>query len=172
MALSKIDVANMLTGTVPQGNVANASLGAVTALPGAIATGKVLQVVRDDTNSQTSTTSSSYVATNLNVNITPSSTSSKIFVIVSGFIDQEAANRAARITIFRDSTNISSTELTLNYSTVRILTPFTIHKLDSPSSTSQINYKLYLKSGSGGDQVSFNNDSSTRSQITAFEIAG
>ena len=44
MALSKIDAANFLTGTIPQGNVANASLGAVTSLPGAIATGKVLQV--------------------------------------------------------------------------------------------------------------------------------
>ena len=36
MALSKIDVANMLTGTIPQGNVANASLNAVTDLPAAV----------------------------------------------------------------------------------------------------------------------------------------
>ena len=45
MALSKVDAANFLTGTIPQGNVANASLNAVTALPAAIPTGKVLQVV-------------------------------------------------------------------------------------------------------------------------------
>ena len=45
MALSKIDVANFLDGTIPQGNVANASLGAVTALPAGVG-GKVLQVVR------------------------------------------------------------------------------------------------------------------------------
>jgi hypothetical protein len=37
MALSKIDAANFLTGTIPQGNVANASLGAVTALPAGVA---------------------------------------------------------------------------------------------------------------------------------------
>lgn len=36
MALSKIDVANFLDGTIPQGNVANASLGAVTALPAGV----------------------------------------------------------------------------------------------------------------------------------------
>ena len=45
MALSKVDAANFLTGTIPQGNVANASLNAVTALPAAIPTGKVLQEV-------------------------------------------------------------------------------------------------------------------------------
>jgi len=44
MALSKIDAANFLTGTIPQGNVANASLSAVTALPAGVG-GKVLQVV-------------------------------------------------------------------------------------------------------------------------------
>ena len=36
MALSKIDAANFLTGTIPQGNVANASLGAVTSLPSGV----------------------------------------------------------------------------------------------------------------------------------------
>jgi len=36
MALSKIDAANFLDGTIPQGNVANASLGAVTDLPAAV----------------------------------------------------------------------------------------------------------------------------------------
>ena len=60
MALSKIDAANFLTGTIPQGNVANASLGAVTALPGAIATGKVLQVVTALDGTNRSTTSQTF----------------------------------------------------------------------------------------------------------------
>jgi hypothetical protein len=42
MALSKIDVANFLDGTIPQGNVANASLGAVTSLPAAIDVGSMI----------------------------------------------------------------------------------------------------------------------------------
>ena len=83
MALSKIDAANFLTGTIPQGNVANASLGAVTALPAAIATGKVLQVVEAEITSQISTTSNSYTDTGLNANITPSSTSNKVLVMVT-----------------------------------------------------------------------------------------
>ena len=53
MALSKIDVANFLDGTIPQGNVANKSLGAVTwTLPAAISTGKILQVVQGTTSTE------------------------------------------------------------------------------------------------------------------------
>ena len=37
MALSKIDAANFLTGTIPSTNVANASLSSVTALPAGVA---------------------------------------------------------------------------------------------------------------------------------------
>ena len=36
MALSKVDAANFLTGTIPSGNVANASLNSVTALPSGV----------------------------------------------------------------------------------------------------------------------------------------
>ena len=41
MAITRLGGANAITGTIPQGNIANASLGAVTALPAAIPTGKV-----------------------------------------------------------------------------------------------------------------------------------
>ena len=83
MALSKIDAANFLTGTIPQGNVANASLGAVTALPGAIATGKVLQVVQswDDQTSSSSSTYADVFASDLS--ITLSSTSNKVLIIAN-----------------------------------------------------------------------------------------
>ena len=39
MALTRLGGANAISGTIPQGNIANASLGAVTALPAAIPTG-------------------------------------------------------------------------------------------------------------------------------------
>tara|TARA_R100001126_G_C4822694_1_gene147530 strand:- start:24 stop:683 length:660 start_codon:yes stop_codon:yes gene_type:complete len=53
MALSKIDVANFLDGTIPQGNVANASLGAVTALPVAIPTGSWIKLAETNVTSAT-----------------------------------------------------------------------------------------------------------------------
>jgi len=66
-----------LTGALPA--ISGASL---TNLPGG---GKVLQVVQGSINtSNLSTTSTSYVAGNATVSITPSSTSSKILVIATG----------------------------------------------------------------------------------------
>ena len=83
MALSKIDAANFLTGTIPQGNVANASLGAVTTLPAAIATGKILQAVsttKTDTYSESlsARAEGSSNITGLEATITPTSASSKL----------------------------------------------------------------------------------------------
>ena len=59
MAITRLGGANAITGTIPQGNIANASLGAVTALPAAISTGKVLQVLTITVNSAETTNSNS-----------------------------------------------------------------------------------------------------------------
>ena len=57
MALSKIDAANFLEGTIPDTNINNASLDNVTGLPAGVG-GKVLQVVSAaTTTSSTSATS-------------------------------------------------------------------------------------------------------------------
>jgi len=61
----------------------NNSLSSVTSLPAGVG-GKVLQVKQDEYPTQQSTTSTSYVDIGgLSVAITPSSTSSKIFVIAT-----------------------------------------------------------------------------------------
>jgi hypothetical protein len=130
-----------------------------------------LQVVTATSTTQTSTTSTSYVATGLSINITPSATSSKIFVIATSFIDSEGTGVVPRVTLYRDTTELQN-GLALNYSSAgRVITPVTLMKLDSPSSTSQLNYKIYLKS-SDGNTVSFNADATTTGQIVAMEIAG
>ena len=60
----------------------NNTISAITALPAAITTGKVLQVVSTTKSDVTSSTSTSYAdITGMAVSITPSSTSSKILVI-------------------------------------------------------------------------------------------
>jgi hypothetical protein len=46
MALTRLGGANAITGTIPQGNIANASLGAVTALPTGLVSGTIEQVVQ------------------------------------------------------------------------------------------------------------------------------
>ena len=73
MAITRLGGANAITGTIPQGNIANASLGAVTALPAAIPTGKILQVSSFvETSSGQTVSSSSYIdLTGVTLNITP-----------------------------------------------------------------------------------------------------
>jgi hypothetical protein len=61
----------------------NNTISAITALPAAITTGKVLQVVTATDDTERTTTSTSFVTASntLSVAITPSATSSKVFVI-------------------------------------------------------------------------------------------
>tara|TARA_R100000278_G_scaffold122376_1_gene108369 strand:- start:233 stop:706 length:474 start_codon:yes stop_codon:yes gene_type:complete len=123
----------------------NNSLSSVTSLPAAISTGKVLQAVTgNQITSGVNTTSGSYVDSGLYVNITPSSTSSKILVSANFNARQDTANGGTVSTIYRDSTTLSSSG-TITYSAGGNIHDTTfIQHLDSPSTTSQIAYKLYF----------------------------
>ena len=81
MALSKIDAANFLTGTIPDTNINNASLDNVTGLPAGVG-GKVLQVVRTynaDTG-HIATSNTSFTASGIQATITPTASSNLIIV--------------------------------------------------------------------------------------------
>ena len=107
MAITRLGGANAITGTLPAANINDTSIGNITALPAAIATGKVLQVVTATDSTNRSTTSTSYVtgSSTLSVDITPSSTSSKVLIHLSCML--YVASSFARLTIFRDSTDLS-----------------------------------------------------------------
>ena len=115
MALTRLNGINAITGTIPQGNIANASLGAVTALPTGLG-GKVLQVVQATDGTEKSTTNTSFQDTSLSVNITPSSTSNKILIIGSLRIKSETASGGVNadvvaLALFADSSNIFEVEV-------------------------------------------------------------
>jgi hypothetical protein len=175
MALSKIDAANFLDGTLPDTNINNASLDNVTGLPAGVG-GKVLQVVTATDTTQRNTTSTSFVTASntLSVNITPSSSSNKIFLTTTFASYNNNTGKSMGATIFRDSTDIGNGTWGLlnRYDdtgrTIGASTALTV--LDSPSSTSEITYQVYFKTESGGNAY-FNYDG-TKSSITAFEIAG
>ncbi len=136
--------------------------------------GKVLQVVEGTTTTQTSTTSTSYVASDLSVTITPSATSSKILVTASAPInanDTTSADIGGAWTIYRDSTDLISnggdtfySSLAQNYAGLMML-----QKLDSPNSTSALVYKVYLKSTQSGTTMK-NCHNNSMGVITAVEI--
>ena len=149
----------------------NSSLSAVSALPAAIPTGSVLKVVSNFTRADTSTSNTAFEATGLSASITPSSTSSEVFVIVSApswYID----GNKAHATVFRDSTNIgdASVGLMTIYNSATY-SPSTMQVMDAPSSTSSLTYSVHFRCPSG-DTSYISHPSYGHLTITLMEIAG
>ena len=182
MAITRLGGANAISGTIPQGNIANASLGAVTALPAAISTGSVLQVVQAiTTTAVTHVSDGAQVDTGLTASITPSATSSKILVLISQNNKVTRTSAVAlmnyQLRLFRDSTNIEFWEnvcaMPINTADSLYGSNHAYHYEDSPSSTSSLTYKTTgrIVSSGGGRTMKFQ-DGSAPSTITLMEIAG
>ena len=155
-------------------------------------TGSVLQVIQTVKTDSSIISSSSF--TNipvLSVAITPSSTSSKIYVSYS--VQVSAYTKTVQLRILRDSTAIgisdavgSRTRATQaqffqNSDANHQACPMSCSFLDAPSSTSELTYKIQVKSQdgaavyfnrSGNDADNGNWSVRTTSQITVMEIQG
>ena len=108
--------------------------------------GKILQVVSSSTQTQSNTTSSTFQATALTANITPSATSSKILILVS--YSHYANNGDSRVTIYRDSTNLfDSTKGKFSFASTDVV--LSDSTLDSPNTTSQVTYTVYHNASAG-----------------------
>ena len=177
MALTKI-----LEGGIADDAVGNTKLdlsenyaftGTVTGAGG----GKVLQAVSSGiVNSSFSTTSGSYQTTSCDVNITPSSTSSKILVFanVTGYyIYGGGTDHGGSGAIYRASTELYGSNKRFGYQrdtssgSLEIAIPCVLQHLDSPSTTSQITYGIYMSAHAGGTVWTNNHDRS----IIALEIS-
>ena len=194
------DVASSkITGTITPSDttVTTAKIvdGAVTAAKLASGTGgKILQVLSTAKTNTFSSTSTSYTdITGYSVAITPSSTSSKIFI--QGFLSV-AVNAwntyGAFFQLVRGGTNIltssgSSANGSFSYSheasseiaSKKGMSPAGFCFLDSPSSTSEITYKVQGKTSSGTNgefYINYNGSGGVNytatSVITVMEIAG
>ena len=176
-----INLASNVTGTLPAANVANSTLDNVTALPAAIPTGSVLQVIQAiTTTAVTHTSDGGQVDTGLTASITPSATSSKILVLISQSNKVErggATSLEYDLRLFRDSTevekwtNVCAEDVTNDAKFYG--SNHAYHFQDSPSSTSSITFKTtgQIVSSGGGRTVAFQN-SSAPSTMTLMEIAG
>jgi len=132
--------------------------------------GKIGQIVTAvyDTDSQ-STSSSSFVQIGPSLSITPSATSSKIFVQVHGGSVYTASDKNGKFSIYRNSTNLGNTNGFYAHFANQsyLLSGISMSVLDSPSSTSSITYATYVRTSSG--PVIFQ-DNTTRTVITAMEV--
>jgi hypothetical protein len=156
----------------------NNTISAITALPNGIVSsdalasgvgGKVLQVVTNATNGTTQTSSTSFVDTSLTANITPSSTSNKILILVSA--NCEANNTTAYVTVARGGTNIGSSGGFAITQVANSSIPAHHSYYDSPSSTSSLTYTVQIRNNDGGNTMTFNSQN-PKSSITLMEIAG
>lgn len=132
--------------------------------------GQVLQVVNATTSTNSSTTSTSFVATNLTATITPKFSNSKILVIVNG-VGWCGLTAYAYYTIARGTTVLSSgsSGLSAIYNNDGA-TPISMSFLDSPSTTSPVSYSAYFKRGASGTAFFVEGTNGT-GVITLMEIA-
>ena len=158
-------------------SVSGASLTGTQNIPKAtLPTGSVLQVVQGTYTGQVTTTSTSFVTTNLTASITPSSSSSKILVMVSaGDCYSTTTNKVMRTTIYRNNTtNLATAGTTPCFgngynSAGGVTVVHTYSYLDSPATTSSTSYKVYMCAETSGG-ANFNQNGTT-SYIQLMEIA-
>jgi|TARA_R110002073_G_scaffold174712_1_gene331954 hypothetical protein len=172
MAITRILGATAISPTIP------ASAGGTGTT--SFAPGKILQVIFATTVAQVNNNTTSYTDTNLTASITPSSTSSKIYVIVNqaNKLQEASQSGGSAIKILRDSTTIYGGDQAYeNFlsitgaSAVQRYDRNNLNFLDTPSSTNSLTYKTQARAYTAGDIISCQPEG-IKSTITLMEIAG
>lgn len=158
------------TGTLP---VARGGTGQTTIAGIQSALGfRILQVVQASSTTATTTSSTSFVDTTLTASITPSSTASKILIMVTATV--EVSNNSCFATVFRGTatgTNLGNGTNGL----IRVNSPQNMNSvlstmvLDSPSTTGSTQYMFGIRTT---NSTIYLNPVATKSTITLFEVRG
>ena len=132
--------------------------------------GGIIQMVMGESDTQTDTTSTSYVDSNLSAVITPKFATSKILILVMSTVQQNS-NRT-RVTIHCSATGGTihgSSNGLQAYEGNAINMACNISYLHSPNTTSAVTYKLqYLNTGGGS---SFLQAATHKGSITLIEVS-
>ena len=171
------EVANAITIGASGDTITVPSGATITNSGTATGFGKILQVVTATDNSLRSTTSTSYVTASntLAATITPSATSSKIFVTTQFTVGLAADDQVATYTIYRDSTDLGDSggegmvRAAVFNAGYDAYFPAAMSILDSPSSTSALTYQVYLKTSKSTGYINYG---AGKVSLTAFEVAG
>jgi hypothetical protein len=141
--------------------------------------GKVLQVVSFTTATASTTTSSTWANTNITLNITPTSATSKVMVIssipIQFYTNGASLNQVGMgINLYRNSSTVFDvsgaggecfywTDSTNNYKQTSAIA--SINYLDSPATTSATTYTIWFRNNSGSNTAKTSNDSRVSSFI-------
>lgn len=154
---------------IPSGQTLDASAGFV---PPA---GSVVQVVNHKTNTQYTTTTTTFAnMANFSVSITPTSASSVILLMAAVPVRHLTYNYGIvrwkrNGTVLDYASFNANTGLTLNNDDLRILNPYLIY--DSPATTSPVTYSADFATHNATGQFIVNSNAQW-SHITLMEIAG
>ena len=137
--------------------------------------GRVLQVVSVVYSTEVTSSLATYVNTGLSASITPTSSSSKILVMVThGTITKTngSSNNRVMMKLLRDSTDLAIFGNGLLYTATALQNrgSAVFNYLDSPATTSSITYKTQFANGDAGAEVQVQTNGSA-SSITLMEIA-
>lgn len=152
------------------------------ALPyGNMPTGSTLQVIQNSTSTTVSSTSLSYVDTNLSATITPKYSTSKILIMISQQCSwSHSSANGLGINLLRGSTTLheSIADATGPFesysSSTNLYMRHNLTYLDSPISTSALTYKTQIRPYSAGTVAAQGSAGVTpgKSYIILMEIAG
>ena len=156
----------------------NNTISAITALPAAIPTGVVLQVVTSVPTSAFSTTSTSLVDTGYSVTITPTATNSKMIVEFSGNWGKESSAGRNQLSIRTNSSGSDAAVKTASYlawtyndNTQGSMN--TIRAIESPiGTTNAVTYKLQARIITAGQTLYVPLNNNDAALATVYEIAG
>jgi len=138
---------------------------------GTLPTGSVLQVVGATYTGATSTTASPYITTGLTANITPTSSSSKVLVIVTTSVRFTATSWMG-LKLYRNASSIVDLAAGLGYNMGSTGTQqFTANYLDSPATTSSTTYTLYFSNQNAPTGTVTVQQDGVVASITLLEIA-
>ena len=163
-------------------SMAGSKLTGTQSIPKAtLPTGSVLQVVSATSTTSTTITGASYADTGLSASITPTSSSSKILVLVYQPFRFTGTSTGGGILLFRNTTQLTTVNADPNpylyYFTTGadLYSEFNASFLDSPATTSSTTYKTQARPYSGAGACVFQNtgpNANNMSTITLMEIAG
>jgi len=140
-----------------------------------LGTGAVLQVVQSSISTNVYTTSTSFVATGLIASLTPKFSTSKILVTLNGGFTTYNTGILVISQIYRQIASGSYTGIggseTVSSQGVAYGVPHSLSWLDSPATTSTVNYQPYFK-GSDASGAYFNYFGNGAPTLTLMEIAG
>tara|TARA_Y100000015_G_C2382506_1_gene85658 strand:- start:169 stop:651 length:483 start_codon:yes stop_codon:yes gene_type:complete len=160
----------MLGGSIANDKLAGSITNAKLSTPGL-----VVQVVNASSTTGASTTAASMTASNLTADITPTSSSNKILVMMCTSIYMSQDGAQSSVTIFRDSTNLGRDDRGIvQFSDFedRFQANATMMLLDSPNTTSSVTYKLYFRNISTGMGTTYIGVDATPQFVTLMEITG